>query len=88
MTRTTYEAIKARATEPYGPIGPHQLTPVVVCVNFAGEVVNPDDCGAETAAEFKARAEMVGMAIQDRRLLIEFIDQGFDIDWPVQGGKG
>jgi hypothetical protein len=81
MTRAKYEAIKARAAAGLtGSIGSARIT--LICVDVFGNPINPDDLGAEAAAEFKARAEAFALAARDRMALVKFIEDGFDIQWP------
>jgi hypothetical protein len=80
MTRSEYEAIKARAaTGLTASVGSARIT--LICVDVFGNPIHPDALGDELAAEFKSRAEAFALAARDRAALVKFIEDGFDIEW-------
>lgn len=83
MNEQLFDKIVERASQTGGKIGQLQLA--IVCVNFANEVVNPDDFGPEIADEFKKRAESVALAISDRKALLEWINRSFEVEWTRDG---
>lgn len=81
MTRDEFERIKANAAE--AQRGPSRADIVMVCVRKGtSSIIHPDELGPQNAALFKRRCEAIAEANRDRKALLDFIEEGFEIEWP------